>query len=75
MIGVEFVSDKTSKEPARMLRDALVHKAFERGLLLLGCGQSVVRIAPPLNIERPLVHEGLEIFEEALIEAEKEYAA
>jgi 4-aminobutyrate aminotransferase-like enzyme len=30
-----------------------------------------VRIAPPLNIPRPLVEEGLAIFEEALTEAEK----
>ena len=37
----------------------------------LGCGQLVARVAPPLNIERPLVNEALEIFEEALTEAEK----
>ena len=71
MIGVELVKDKATKEPAKELRNALVHHAFERGLLLLGCGQSVVRVAPPLNIERRLVQEGLEIFEEALTEAEK----
>ena len=71
MIGVEFVKDKAAKEPAKKLRDALVHNAFERGLLLLGCGQSVARIAPPLNIERPLVDEALEIFEDALTEAER----
>jgi 4-aminobutyrate aminotransferase len=71
MIGVEFVEDKTSKHPAKALRDQMVHNAFERGLLLLGCGQSVVRIAPPLNIERPLVDEALEIFEDALTEAER----
>ncbi|MBI3327050.1 MAG: acetyl ornithine aminotransferase family protein [Nitrospinae bacterium] len=71
MIGVEFVKDKSSKEPARELRDAVVRNAFERGLLLLGCGRSVVRIAPPLNIERPLIEEGLEILEDAVAEAEK----
>ena len=31
-----------------------------------------MRIAPPLNIERTLVNEALEIFEDALTEAEKE---
>ncbi|MBI3326773.1 MAG: aminotransferase class III-fold pyridoxal phosphate-dependent enzyme [Nitrospinae bacterium] len=71
MLGVEFVQDKATKEPAKALRDALVQKAFERGLLLLGCGQSVVRIAPPLTIERPLLEEGLAIFEDALTEVEK----
>jgi 4-aminobutyrate aminotransferase len=71
MIGVEFVKDRTLKVPDKKLRDALVHHAFENGLLLLGCGQSVVRIAPPLNIERPLVDEALEKFEAALSEAEQ----
>ncbi|MBI3764027.1 MAG: acetyl ornithine aminotransferase family protein, partial [Chloroflexi bacterium] len=72
MIGVELVADKKTKEPAKALRDRLIEHAFERGLLLLGCGQSVVRIAPPLNIERTLVDEALGIFEEALTEAKAE---
>ncbi|HXH11816.1 MAG TPA: acetyl ornithine aminotransferase family protein [Alphaproteobacteria bacterium] len=71
MIGIEFVNDPVSKEPAKELRDAIVHNAFKRGLLLLGCGQSVVRIMPPLNIDRALIYEGLAIFEEALTEAEQ----
>ncbi|MBI3326856.1 MAG: acetyl ornithine aminotransferase family protein [Nitrospinae bacterium] len=71
MLGVEFVQDRATKEPAKELRNALVQQAFEHGLLLLGCGQSVVRIAPPLTIERSLVEEGLAIFEDALTEAEK----
>ena len=73
MIGAEFVQDKVAKEPDKPLRDAMVHNAFERGLLLLGCGQSVVSVAPPLNIERPLVDEALEIFEDALTEAERDH--
>jgi 4-aminobutyrate aminotransferase len=71
MIGVEFVKDPATKEPAIELRDAVVHNAFERGLLLLGCGQSVLRIVPPLNIDRTLIEEGLAILEEALTEAEQ----
>jgi 4-aminobutyrate aminotransferase len=72
MIGVEFVSNKDTKEPAADLRDAVVHKAFERGLLLLGCAKSVIRIAPPLSIKKSEIDEGLAIFEEALTLAEKE---
>jgi 4-aminobutyrate aminotransferase len=71
MIGVEFVKDRTTKEPAQELRNEVVHNAFHRGLLLLGCGTNVVRIAPALNISKELVDEGLEIFEEAITEAEK----
>lgn len=72
MIGVEFVTDKGTKDPADKLRDAVVHKAFERGLLLLGCARSVIRIAPPLSISKTEIDEGLKIFEEAVSLAEKE---
>jgi 4-aminobutyrate aminotransferase len=73
MIGVEFVCNKDTKEPAPELRDAIVHHAFERGLLLLGCAKSVIRIAPPLSISKDEINQGLEVFEEALVLAEKEF--
>jgi 4-aminobutyrate aminotransferase len=72
MIGVEFVKDKASKEPAKALRDVVVHHAFQHGLLLLGCGTSVVRIAPALSISKELVDEGLAVFEEAITAAEEQ---
>ncbi len=71
MIGVEFVADKTTKVPADKLRDAVVHNAFERGLLLLGCAKSVIRIAPPLSMSKAEMDEGLKIFEESVSLAEK----
>jgi 4-aminobutyrate aminotransferase len=73
MIGVEFVKNKETKEYATELRDAVVHRAFERGLLLLGCSKSVIRIAPPLVISKAEIDEGLEIFEEAVMLAEQEF--
>lgn len=72
MIGVEFVKDRTTKEPAGDLTERVVNLAFERGLLMLSCGRSVIRIAPPLSISREEVDEGLTIFEEAITLAEKE---
>jgi 4-aminobutyrate aminotransferase len=75
MIGVEFVKDRASKVPAKELSDRLVDLAFERGLLLLACGKSVIRIAPPLSIQKHEVDEGLLIFEQALTIAEKEMLA
>jgi 4-aminobutyrate aminotransferase len=72
MIGVEFVTDRNTKEPAHDLRDNIVNRSFQNGLLSLGCGKSVIRIAPPLNISRSEMDEGLEIFEEAVTLAEKE---
>jgi len=71
MIGVEFVKDPHTKEPASQLRDRVVDLAFERGLLTLGCGRSVIRISPPLCTTRSEMDEGLAIFEEAITLAEK----
>jgi 4-aminobutyrate aminotransferase len=72
MIGIEFVKDKSTKERAPELRASIIQKAFENGLLLLPCGSNSVRLTPPLNIDRKLVDEGLQLFEQALSEAEME---
>jgi 4-aminobutyrate aminotransferase len=70
MIGVEFVKDKNSKEPGAEIRERIVESSFERGLITLGCGKNTIRIAPPLNITRELMDEGLQIFEAAITEVE-----
>lgn len=70
MIGVEFVKDKATKERAPEIREAMIHSAFEHGLLLLGCGRNTVRLTPPLNVTLAEMDEGLSIFEAALTEAE-----
>jgi len=72
MIGVEFVKDRDTKEPASELTERIVDLCFERGLLTLSCGKSVIRVAPPLSISKAEIDEGLKIFEEALTIAEKE---
>ncbi len=72
MIGVEFVKDRKTKTPAEELCARIVDLAFERGLILLSCGKSVMRFAPPLSITPKEVDEGLTIFEESLSLAEKE---
>ncbi len=60
MIGVELADHET------ML--AVEHAAFRRGLLVLGCGESVVRVSPPLVFRRDQADTALEIFEEAVAE-------
>lgn len=70
MIGMEMVSDRQTKEPAGALRDAIVEGAFKRGLIGLGSGKNSIRLAPPLNITRELIDEGLMILEDAITEAE-----
>jgi len=72
MIGVEFVNDRQTKAFAEKLRDRIVDLAFENGLLTLGCGKSVIRVSPPLCITRAEMEEGLELFEQAITQAEEE---
>ena len=72
MIGVEFVKDRETREADSVLRDRVVNLAFERGLLTLGCGRSTIRIAPPLNITRSEMDEGLLILDESISIAEQE---
>ena len=70
MIGVEFVKDRTSKEPAVELRNEVVERCFEKGLLVLGCGDSTIRVTPPLCVTEQEIREGLEIFALSVKEAE-----
>jgi 4-aminobutyrate aminotransferase len=51
MIGIEFVKDKKSREPAPELRNAIVERAFRKGLLVLGAGENTLRLSPPLVID------------------------
>jgi 4-aminobutyrate aminotransferase len=70
MIGIEFVQDRASHEPAEKLRDLVVDRAFELGLLTLGCGSSTIRVSPPLCITKAEIDEGLAILEQAISYAE-----
>jgi len=70
MIGVEFVEDRHTKKPAVDLRNEVVDQCFSKGLLTLGCGDSTIRITPPLCITEQEIREGLEIFSASIKEAE-----
>jgi 4-aminobutyrate aminotransferase len=71
MLGVEFIKETGWRVPDEQLRDRVVNLAFERGLLLLGCGKSTIRFSPPLCVTRKEIDEGMLIFEEAVSVAEK----
>jgi 4-aminobutyrate aminotransferase len=66
MVGVELVADRQSKTPATSLQRAVIQGCFERGLLLLPCGQSTLRFCPPLTITEDDVHTALEILHAVL---------
>ena len=72
MIGVEFVEDKDSKKPAPQKANEIMMRSWKRGVAVITCGISTLRIMPPLNITRELVDAGLEIIEDVVKEVEKE---
>ena len=69
MIGMELI-EPASREPARALCDAVITRAYHKGLLLLSCGQSTVRFMPPLMIDPRDVDEAMTLLEAALVEAQ-----
>lgn len=71
MLGVELVKDRNTKEPAIKESDAVVTKAFHKGLLILGCGESSFRLSPPLVINKSDADIALKILDEVLSEVEK----
>ena len=71
MIGVEIVRDRTTKEMAISERNNIIQRCFEKGLLILGCGQSTLRFAPPLTLTAKEAQRGLSIFEDVLTAIEK----
>jgi 4-aminobutyrate aminotransferase len=60
MIGIQF--------PDHDVMSAVEQSAFRKGLLVLGCGDDVIRMSPPLVIRRDQVDTALEVFEEAVAE-------
>ena len=71
MLALELVENRATKAPAAALTSATVSAARERGLVLLSCGlySNVIRILVPLVIEDADLDRGLEVVEEALLDA------
>ncbi|HEY6447180.1 MAG TPA: acetyl ornithine aminotransferase family protein [Acidobacteriaceae bacterium] len=74
MIGLEIVKSQDTREAAPLMRDRIVDLAFERGLLILGCGENSLRLAPPLIVSEHEVAVALHILEDCVTVAEEEMA-
>ena len=68
MIGVELVKDRKTREPHPEARQKVLRRAFEQGLLLLGCGESTLRLMPPLIVEKEHADLAVEVIERCLEE-------
>jgi len=69
--GVQFLR-AGGKEPDHDLAHNVVHRSFQKGLLLfspVGAWGQTVKIAPPLTIPETALREGLQVLGEAVAEA------
>jgi 4-aminobutyrate aminotransferase len=68
MLGVELVRNRQTKDRAVDERNALIQAMFRRGVLILGAGKSVIRLAPPLVITKDQADTVLRVLDESLTE-------
>jgi len=73
MIGIEIVKDKATREPAVEVRNRIETLAFERGLIILGCGETSLRLSPALIVSKEEATVALDFLEDALTAAEREF--
>lgn len=73
MIGIEIVTDKKLRTQGGEQRDRIVELAFERGVLLLGCGPNSIRLAPPLVVTKEQANIALDVLEECITVVAKEH--
>jgi len=73
-IGLEFVKDKQTKEPAPDILQKIIKQCFDRGVILWKSGRwnNVGRLMPALVITERHLNQALDIIEQVLIEAEKD---
>lgn len=73
MIGIEFVKDKETKEPAPELTAAIIQNCAKHGLMVEGAGTygNVIRFLAPLVMTDEQLEAGLDIFEKAIAESIK----
>ncbi len=68
MMGVEFVRDRATKEPAPEILKDLLEKCREKNLVLIGCGPhgNVLRFYPPLCVTRDQIDHAIDTIDECL---------
>ena len=70
MIGIEFVRDQKTKERAGDLRNRIVQMAFHKGLLVLGSGDTTLRLCPPLLVDEEQIRFALRTLDGIISEVE-----
>ncbi|MGJ7038533.1 4-aminobutyrate aminotransferase [Shinella sp. BE166] len=67
-LGVELVTDRTTREPAARQTALTVYRAFQLGLVLyyVGVRSNVLEFTPPLTLTENQAQEGVAILDQAL---------
>ena len=60
---------------SRELRDAILRRCFQNGVILLGCGQSSIRFRPPLVITKSEIDTGINVLQDIVTTKVKTMAA
>ncbi|MET4072252.1 4-aminobutyrate aminotransferase [Bradyrhizobium sp. S3.2.6] len=72
-IGVELVSDRATRKPAKRETAMTAYRAFEHGLVLfyVGVSSNVLEFTPPLTLSLDEADRGVEMFDIALADVEE----
>jgi 4-aminobutyrate aminotransferase len=73
LIGVEFVRNRETKEPAPKETAKITYRAFEKGLAVyyVGVHSNVLEVTPPLPLTRAEADEGVDKLEAAITDVEQ----
>ncbi len=69
VLGLEFVKDKKTKEPAPDITIRVINESAQNGVLVgkVGIFGNVIRVAPPLIMNEEEAHESLDIMEKVIL--------
>ena len=73
-LGIEFVRDRKTKEPATLETAKIVYQAWRLGLItvFVGADRNVIELTPPLVITSEEIEKGADILEQAISDVEKD---
>jgi 4-aminobutyrate aminotransferase/4-aminobutyrate aminotransferase/(S)-3-amino-2-methylpropionate transaminase len=72
LLGLELVKDRSTREPADEEGRLVYQRAFAKGLAWVPAG-NVLRLSPPVVMQKELAEKALRIIEESIDEVEREF--
>jgi len=74
MIGIELVTDRQTKEPAKDITSKVVKYCLEQGVMLISAGifSNVIRLLIPLVVTDEQLDRGLTVLEQSILRAASE---